>query len=104
MANELMMYAATGFYFVCYIPELYANYKNKNANIYNIPEKVLMLMGSILAFSYAIQLQNVSIILNYSLNLGIEIIALAMRLYYVLQNNRNTMVIVSAVTEETSPC
>lgn len=94
MANEMIMYVATGFYFVCYLPELYANYKNKNANIYNIPEKILMLMGSILAFSYAIELNNTSIIVNYSLNVGIDTIALIMRLYYVLHNqNKITNVV-----------
>jgi len=80
------MYTATGFYFICYIPELYANYKNKNANIYNIPEKVLMLFGSILALTYAVQINNVSIMLNYGLNIGIDIVALVMRLYYVIYN------------------
>jgi lipid-A-disaccharide synthase-like uncharacterized protein len=86
MDYEILMYTATGFYFVCYVPELYANYKNKNANLYNIPEKVLLLLGSILAFSYALQLGNVSIIVNYGLSLGIDVVALSMRLYYAFQN------------------
>ena len=86
MPNELLMYTATGFYFVCYIPELYANYKNKNANYYNVPEKILMLIGSLLAFSYAIQLGNISIITNYGLNVGIDVVALYMRVYYSYYN------------------
>lgn len=89
------MYTATGFYFICYIPELYANYKNKNANIYNIPEKIFMLFGSILAFTYAVQLNNVSIMVNYGLNIGIDIVALAMRSYYVIYNAKNRVQIIT---------
>jgi len=92
------MYTATGFYFICYIPELYANYKNKNANIYNIPEKVFMLFGSILAFTYAVQLNNVSIMVNYGLNIGIDIVALAMRSYYAIYNAKNR---VQVITDDT---
>jgi uncharacterized protein with PQ loop repeat len=91
MPNEIIMYTASGFFFVCYLPELYANYKNKNANFYNIPEKVLLLVGSTLAFYYAIELGNTSIIVNYSLSLGIDIIALSMRLYYAIQNYKQNL-------------
>jgi hypothetical protein len=83
------MYTATGFYFVCYIPELYANYKNKNANCYNVPEKILLFIGSILALSYAVQLGDISIITNYGLAVGIDIIALSMRIYYSYHSNIN---------------
>ena len=80
------MYGASGFYFLCYIPELYANYVNKNANFYNVPEKVVMLIGTLLALTYALQLDNISLILNYGLCLLVEIIALGMRLYYAIRN------------------
>jgi len=93
MANEYLMYAATCFYFICYVPELYANYKNKNANIYNLPEKILLLFGTVLAFTYAIQLGNISIITNYGLALGIDIIAIAMRGYYVIINYKKQITI-----------
>lgn len=93
MANEYLMYAATCFYFICYIPELYANYKNKNANIYNLPEKILLLIGTLLAFSYAVQLGNISIITNYGLALGIDIIAIIMRGYYVVSNHKKINII-----------
>ena len=89
------MYTATGFYFVCYIPELYANYKNKNANCYNVPEKILLFIGSLLALSYAVQLGDISIITNYGLAVGIDIIALSMRIYYSYHNNRQIILPVS---------
>jgi lipid-A-disaccharide synthase-like uncharacterized protein len=87
MPNEILMYGASGFYFLCYIPELYANYVNKNANFYNVPEKVVMLIGTLLAITYALQLNNIALILNYGLCLLVEIIALGMRLYYAIRNH-----------------
>jgi lipid-A-disaccharide synthase-like uncharacterized protein len=82
------MYTATGFYFVCYLPELYANYINKNANIYNMPEKILLLIGTILAFIYSLQLGDISLIVNYALALFIDCVAITMRGYYVIINYR----------------
>ena len=54
MGYDYLMNTASALFFVCYIPELYANWKNKNANFYNMPEKVVMLVASGFAFSYAI--------------------------------------------------
>lgn len=96
-----MMYAATACYFVCHVPELYANYVNKNANIYNLPEKVLMLMGTVLAFTYAIQLQDMSILTNYGLQLGIDVVALTMRGYYVFIHRPNPKTL---PVDDHSPC
>lgn len=104
MANEYLMYAATCFYFICYIPELYANYKNKNANIYNLPEKILLLIGTVLAFSYAVQLGNISIITNYGLALGIDIIAIIMRGYYVVSNHKKKNIISEQTEINELPC
>ena len=38
MSHDYLINTATAMYIICYVPELYANYKNKNANIYNLPE------------------------------------------------------------------
>lgn len=100
MPNEYLMYAAIGCYLCCYIPELYANYINKNANIYNLPEKILLLLGTIFAFSYAVELGNISILTNYSLLLFIDIVAIVMRGYYVILNYKKQLTIVN-VTEQT---
>jgi hypothetical protein len=103
MPNEIIMYTATGFYFICYIPELYANYKNKNANLYNVPEKILLLFGSILAFTYAVQLGDTSIIVNYGLAVGIDFVALSMRIYYALHNQKKVNSL-STIIVDNSPC
>jgi uncharacterized protein with PQ loop repeat len=83
------MNTASILFFICYIPELYANWKNKNANIYNIPEKVVIVVASGFAFAYSIINEDNALILNYGPILGLDIIAFAMRLYYVYKNNNN---------------
>ena len=83
MPYDYLMNTASSLFFVCYIPELYANYKNKNANFYNMPEKALILLASGFAFSYAILNNDTSLMTNYGPILGLDIIAFLMRLYYV---------------------
>jgi len=80
------MNTASALFFICYIPELYANYKNKNANFYNMPEKAVLLLASGFAFTYAIVNNDEALIVNYGPLLGLDIIAFLMRLYYVYKN------------------
>jgi uncharacterized protein with PQ loop repeat len=86
MAYDYLMNTATILFFICYIPELYANYKNKNANIYNLPEKIVVLSGSAFAFAYAYATDNPVLIINYAPLLTLDIIAFLMRAYYVYNN------------------
>lgn len=89
MAYDFLMNTASALFFICYIPELYANWKNKNANFYNMPEKALLLLASGFALAYAITNDDVSLITNYGPILGLDIIAFLMRLYYVFQNKKS---------------
>ena len=91
MSHDYLMNTASTLFFICYIPELYANYKNKNANFYNMPEKVLLVFASGFALSYAIINNDTSLILNYAPLLGLDVIAFLMRLYYVYQATGNTV-------------
>jgi hypothetical protein len=93
MEHDYLMNISSAIFFICYIPELYANYKNKNANVYNMPEKVLMLVGSGFALSYAIMNENVSLMSNYGPIVALDLIALLMRLYYVVHNTAENAVI-----------
>ena len=86
MSHDYLLNVATALYIVCYIPELYANYKNKNANIYNLPEKVLILLGTIFSLSYATINENNALITNYGPIFILDLIALLMRLYYAMLN------------------
>lgn len=88
MSVSYLMYSASVLYIICYIPEMYANYKNKNANIYNVPEKIIMLTATIMAFSYSIINNKPELITNYGPILVLDIIALKMRLYYLYVNSK----------------
>jgi len=81
------MNTASFIYIICYVPELYANWKNQNANIYNLPEKVLMVFGTSLAFSYSVLNQDRSLIINYTPILVFDILSFTMRGYYVWKNS-----------------
>jgi hypothetical protein len=86
MEYEYLMNVASVLYIICYIPELYANYKNKNANVWNIPEKVVILIATIFAFAYAFLNYNEALLINYGPILGLDFIALMMRVYYAWKN------------------
>lgn len=86
------MNISSSLFFICYIPELYANWKNKNANVYNMPEKVLILIGSGFAFSFALMNEDTALISNYGPIMILDLIALLMRLYYVVQNRQGAIV------------
>jgi hypothetical protein len=75
-------------FFICYIPELYANYKNQNVNLYNLPEKVLVIFGTGFAFSYALMNGDTTLIINYGSLFSLDTLALIMRAYYVYKNTR----------------
>lgn len=87
MAYDVLMNTASALFFICYIPELYANWKNKNANFYNMPEKVVLLFASVFAFAYALVNNDNALITNYGPLLALDVIALAMRLYYVIKKH-----------------
>jgi len=82
MNPDYLMYVASFLYLSCYIPELYANYINKNANIYNIPEKIIMLTATSCGLSYGIIIENNALIINYAPMLLLDVVALFMRIYY----------------------
>ena len=88
MAYDVLMNTASALFFICYVPELYANYKNKNANFYNMPEKFVLVIASGFAFAYALVNNDNALLSNYGPLLGLDIIAFLMRLYYVY-NNKN---------------
>jgi hypothetical protein len=93
------MNAASILFFICYIPEFYANYVNKNANVYNVLDKVVMLAGTTLAFSYSVKINNQALIINYTPLFILDTIALFMRGYYAYKNkNRDVRMLSDADT------
>jgi uncharacterized protein with PQ loop repeat len=88
MVANYLMYSASVLYFTCYVPELYANYKNKNVNIYNVPEKVIMFIATTFALTYSLLNKNTELTTNYGPLLILDCISLSMRLYYAYVNDR----------------
>lgn len=82
MAYDYVMNVASILYISCYIPELYANYKNKNANKYNVPEKIVIFTATAFAFAYSTLNYNPVLIINFGPLLVLDTIALIMRFYY----------------------
>jgi uncharacterized protein with PQ loop repeat len=87
--TNYLMNIASILYFLCYIPEAYANIHNKNANQYNIPEKVIMLCGTCFALSYAIIKKNSALIFNYAPLMSLDFAMLIIRLYYAYYYKEN---------------
>ena len=94
MSDDYLMNIASILFFTCYVPEFYANFINKNANINNVIEKIVMLIATTFAFSYSLKINNKSLIINYGPLFALDIIALSMRSYYAYRNrNINVKVI-----------
>jgi uncharacterized protein with PQ loop repeat len=91
-----LMYTASVLYMVCYVPELYANYKNKNANGWNVPEKVVILVGSTFALAYSIMLEDRTLMINYAPLFALDFIAFVMRAYYACKNCERPATVVDA--------
>lgn len=86
MPKEYLMSIASSLFFICYIPEFYANIRNKNANVYNVFEKVVLISGTGFAFGYALTTESNALKFNYSILFGLDTIALSMRAYYAYKN------------------
>jgi len=94
MSTDYLMNIASILFFICYIPDFYSNYINKNANYYNVFEKIILLTGTTFAFSYSITVNNKALITNYTPLFCLDIISLFMRGYYAYKNrNRNVRVL-----------
>lgn len=86
MSSDYLMNIASGLFFICYIPEFYANYKNKNANAYNVVEKIVMLAGTGFALGYSLETDSHAFKINYSIIFALDTVALFMRSYYAYKN------------------
>jgi hypothetical protein len=78
-------------FFICYIPEYYANYINKNANVYNVFEKIVILSATTFALSYSVKINNQTLVINYAPLFVLDTIALYMRGYYAYKNRFRNM-------------
>ena len=98
MSQEYLMYTASIMYSICYIPDLASTYRNKNANIYNVPEKLFMLVATSFALAYAVSINNNTLIINYTPSLILDSVSLCLRVYYAYKN-RNIDVSVKSLDD-----
>jgi hypothetical protein len=91
MSDDYLMNIASVLFFLYYIPEFYANYVNKNANVNNVLEKVVMLVATTFAFTYSLKTNNQALIINYGPAFALDMIALSMRSYYAYLNRNVTL-------------
>ena len=85
---DYLMNIGSVIYICCYFPEIYSIFKNKNANIYNIPERVIMLTGTCFALSYSVLNKNQALLVNYVPMLFLDVLVLGLRLYYAHKNRK----------------
>lgn len=83
-----LMNISTVLYLLCYVPDLYANYKNKNANLWNVPEKVILFFGTTFSLAYVLLIRDDALILNYVPLFALDALSLGMRSYYAYRNWR----------------
>jgi len=86
MSKDYLMYIASIGYFICYVPDFFANVINKNANIYNVYEKFIILISTTFALSYSITINNNALIINYAPIFCLDFISLTMKSYYAYKN------------------
>ena len=83
---DYLMNICTVCYLVCYVPDLYANYKNKNANVWNIPEKVLIFIGTGFALAFAVVTEDKALLTNFAPLFVLDGASMGMRAYYAYKN------------------
>ena len=98
MEDDILMYIATCLYFSCYVPMLYADMKNRNANINNLPERILSLIAGGFAIGYATRINSTPLKVNYIPHVILESIVLAIKIVYVYKNGCSTSTNGSEVT------
>jgi hypothetical protein len=85
---DYLMNICTVCYLICYVPDLYANYINKNANIWNIPEKVLIFVGTGFALAFAVVTEDKALLANFAPLFVLDGASMGMRTYYACRNRQ----------------
>ncbi len=79
---DYLMYASTGLFILYLLPEIYANWKNRNANLPNLTKKMIIIVAGVFRISYGFATNNQPLIINYAPFLLLDGISLGMRCYY----------------------
>jgi len=87
MSENYLMYTSIVLHSLCYIPIVYADVKNKNANMYNLPDRFISILAIIFGGAYAYRINNTTLMLNYVIFLVLESGNICTKLYFIRKNN-----------------
>ena len=91
MEIDALMYLATALHLLCSLCKLYAICKNTNSSRYDIPIKIGVWIGSILALSYSIVNGSTPFIVNYTIVFFMNTCSLSVKFYRKYQNRYQTL-------------
>ena len=103
LPDDYLMYTATALYFSCYVPILYADVKNRNANLNNLPERVLSLIAGMFAVIYSTRIHSIPLMVNYIPHVILESFVLVIKIVYVYHNGCSTETEPRIISETSSP-
>lgn len=84
--TSVILYISTAFNFLSYYPDFYSMIKNKNLNLYNIPEGFFVLMSGGFGIWYSIKTEDTVLLINFSVMTFLDIIYIAIIVYYSYYN------------------
>lgn len=85
MEIDALLYLATALHLLCCLCKLRATYKNTNSSRYDIPIKIGVWIGSILALSYSIVNGSTPFIVNYTIVFFMNTCSLSVKFYRTYQ-------------------
>lgn len=83
---DFLLYMATALFLFTSVPTIFADIKNKNCNIYNLPERVCVITGCALGIAYGMSIGNMAVVVSYTPSVCIETVVLCVKTYYAYQN------------------
>jgi hypothetical protein len=86
MDVNVLMYASTIINFVSYFPEFIEMIKNKNKNLYSIPERGFILISGILGLFYSIEMNDNALFINFISIITLDTFLLLCCCYYSFYN------------------
>lgn len=104
MNDEYLLYTAISLYSLCYIVVFYADIKNKNTTIYNLPDRFMVFTASTLTAIYSYRIKNYTFFVNYIILLVLESCNICIKIYFIRKNYvKNLQPTTNMIDETSSP-
>ena len=89
-------------YSLCYIAMFYADIKNKNTTIYNLPDRFMVFTASMLTTIYSYRIKNYTFCVNYIILLILESCNICTKIYFIRKNYIKNLLPTTNMIDETS--